>query len=462
MPRIFTPEEIGEVIEMLLFQDLDIRSVTLGLNIQSCISTNPGDVISCIEEKLREYSQRLVKAVDKVCNKYGVKVVTKRVALTPISIVLEPVASRSIEKGIELGVEIAKAVDRVATHTGVDYVGGYTAFVHKGFTPGDIAVIESFPDALASTQTVASMVNVASTYTGINVDAVNKVSPKILELAHKTDKGIGCTRFTVMANAPEDNPFIPGAYHGLGEPEAVINVAVSGPGVIEAVVRRLGERTDMRTLHDYIKRFAFKITRLGELIGREVAKEMGVQFGIVDLSLAPSPKIGDSVAKILEAMGLEIAGAPGSVAALYILVDAVKKGGAMATSSIGGLSGAFIPVSEDWGMTVAAMKGAITIDRLEAMMAVCNTGIDMVAIPGDTPPEVIAALILDVMAIAIALDKALGVRVIPVPNAKPGDVVDFGGLLGKTVVMNIPRYNVKKFVERGGLIPPPTRRLDKG
>jgi uncharacterized protein (UPF0210 family) len=462
LPRIFTPEEIGEVIEMLLFQDLDIRSATLGISVQECASRSVFEVIECVEKKVYGYAQRLVRAVDRVASKYGVRIVTKRVALTPLSLVLEPLAMQSLDKALEAGVEIARAVDRVAQTTGVDYVGGYAAFVHKGFTAGDRVVIETFPQALAETQTVASMVNLASTYTGINVDAVSKVAEKVLELAQRTPKGIGCTRFTAMANAPEDNPFIPGAYHGFGEPEAVVNVAVSGPGVIEAVVKRLSEKTDMRTLHDCVKRAAFKIARLGELIGREVAREIGVEFGIVDLSLAPSPKVGDSVAKILEAMGLEVAGAPGSIAALYMLVDAVKKGGAMATSSIGGLSGAFIPVSEDWGMTQAAMRGAITIDRLEAMMAVCNTGIDMVAIPGDTPPDVIAAMIMDVMAVAIALDKALGVRIIPVPSAKPGDVVDFGGLLGATAVIPVPKYNVKQFVERGGLIPPPIRRLDKG
>ena len=462
MPRIFAPEEIREVIEMLLFQDLDIRSVTLGISVQECASRSVYDVVECVKGKVSSYAQRLVRAVDRVENKYGVRIVTKRIALTPLSLLLEPIAVQGLEKAFEAGVEVARAVDSVARASSIDYVGGYAAFVHKGFTPGDSAVIESFPQALAETQTVASMVNLASTYTGINVDAVNIVAKKVLELAHRSPRGIGCTRFTAMANAPEDNPFIPGAHHGLGEPETVVNVAVSGPGVIEAVIKRLGTGIDMRTLHDYVKRAAFKITRLGELIGREVAREIGVKFGIVDLSLAPSPKVGDSVAKILEAMGLEVAGAPGSIAALYILVDAVKKGGAMATSSIGGLSGAFIPVSEDWGMTQAAMRGAITVDRLEAMMSVCNTGIDMVAIPGDTPPEMIAALILDVMAVAIALDKALGVRVIPVPGAKPGDVVDFGGLLGTTVVMSIPKYDVKQFVSRGGLIPPSIKRLDKG
>lgn len=462
MPRIFSPEEISEVVEMLLFQDLDIRSVTLGLSLQDCISSNEDEAILCIEEKLNLYSKKLVKAVDNVSKKYGVRIVTKRIAVTPISIIVEPLIRRGFEEACSIAIDIAKALDRIAIANHIDYVGGYAAFVHKGFTQGDKVIIETLPKALSATQTLAGMVNAASTSTGINVDAVIDVSRKILEIANSTPKGLGCTRFTVMANAPEDNPFIPGAYHGLGEPEAVVNVAVSGPGVIEAAINRLGEKVDMRTLHDTIKRTAFKITRLGELVGREVAKEAGVSFGIVDLSLAPSPKIGDSVARILEAMGLEYAGSPGSIAALYLLVDAVKKGGAMATSSIGGLSGAFIPVSEDWDMTKAAEVGAITIDRLEAMMMVCNTGIDMVAIPGDTPMETIAAMVLDVMAAAIALDKTLGVRVIPVPGAKAGDKVDFGGLLGSTVVMDVAKFNSKKFIERGGLIPPPIRRLDKG
>lgn len=462
MPKIFSPEEIGEVVEMLLFQDLDIRSVTLGLNVQDCTSNNKDFTVRCLESKIRRHARKLREAVDKVSNKFGVTIVTKRLALTPLSIVLEPLSMSNAGKLHETAMEIATTIDHVALDEGIDYVGGYAAFVHKGFTEGDRTIIQTFPQALAITKTLASVVNVASTYTGINVDAVIDVSRGILELAHRTEKGAGCARFTVMANAPEDNPFIPGAYHGLGEPEVVVNVAMSGPGVIEAAVRRLGNDVNMRSLHDIIKRTAFKVTRLGELVGREVAKEIGASFGIVDLSLAPSPRIGDSVAKILEAMGLEIAGAPGSIAALYLLVDAVKKGGAMATSSIGGLSGAFIPVSEDYGMSRAAEVGAITIDRLEAMMAVCNTGIDMVAIPGETPPETLAALILDVMAVAVALDKALGVRIIPVPGAKAGDKVDFGGLLGSTVVIDVPKFSASNFVKRGGLIPPPIRRLDKG
>ncbi|MCS7111200.1 MAG: PFL family protein [Ignisphaera sp.] len=462
MPRIFSPEEISEVLEMLLFQDLDIRSVTLSLNLQDCTSGIKNEILSCIEGKVGRYSRKLIEAVDNVAEKYGVKIVTKRIAVTPVSIIVEPLARKSFEEACAIAVDIARSLDRIATLNHIDYIGGYAAFVHKGFTQGDKIVIETLPKALAATQTVAAMVNVASTATGINVDAVIDVSRKIIEIAHSTPKGIGCARFTVMANAPEDNPFMPGAYHGLGEPEAVVNVAVSGPGAIEAAINRLGEKVDMRTLHDVVKRTAFKITRLGELIGREVAKELEIPFGIVDLSLAPSPKIGDSVARILEAMGLEYAGAPGSIAALYILTDAVKKGGTMATSSIGGLSGAFIPVSEDWGMSRAAEVGAINIDRLEAMMMVCNTGIDMVAIPGDVPAETIAAIILDVMAAAIMLDKTLGVRLIPVPGARAGDRVDFGGLLGSTIVMDVPRFSCKKFIERRGLIPPSVKRLDKG
>ncbi len=462
MPRIFSPEEIGEVVEMLLFQELDIRAVTLGVSLQDCISSNPSDMLSMVEEKVSKHARELSRAVEKVARKYGVRVVTKRLAVTPVSMLLEPIAARSAEKARETGVELAVTIDKAARSNGVDLVGGYAAFVHKGFTPGDRAVIDTIPEALAETQGLSAMVNAASTMTGINVDAVREMGYKVLETSRRTPKGLGCTRLVVMANAPEDNPFMPGAYHGLGEPETVVNVAVSGPGVVEAVIRRLGEKADLRTLHDVVKRTAFKITRLGELIGREVARELGAAFGIVDLSLAPSPKVGDSVARALEAMGIEVAGAPGSIAALYLLVDAVKKGGAMATSSIGGLSGAFIPVSEDEGMSEAAAKGAITIDRLEAMMAVCNTGVDMVAIPGDTPPEIVAGIIADVMAVAVALDKALGVRVIPVPGAKPGDKVDFGGLLGSTTVIQVSPYSPAAFLRRGGLIPPPTRRLDKG
>ncbi len=462
MPKIFAPEEISEVVEMLLFHDLDIRSVTLGLNIQDCISSVSEEMVSCIENKVGGYSKRLADAIYRVERELGVKIVTKRIALTPISILLEPLTRKGYEYTREMAIELAGHIDRIATSCGIDYVGGYSAFVHKGITDGDRIVIETLPEVLANTKTLAAMVNVASTLTGINLDAIRIVSEKIIEISRRTPKGIGCTRFVAMANAPEDNPFMPGAYHGLGEHEAVINVAVSGPGVIEAVVNKLGLNADLRTLHDTIKRAAFKITRLGELVGRRVAKMLGVEFGIVDLSLAPSPKIGDSVARILEAMGLEIAGAPGSIAALYVLVDAVKKGGAMASSSIGGLSGAFIPVSEDWGMSRAAEMGAITIDKLEAMMSVCNTGLDMVAIPGDTPPDIIAGIIADVMAIAIALDKALGVRIIPVPGARPGEKIDFGGLLGSTVVVSVSRYSPKIFIERGGLIPPSTRRLDKG
>lgn len=461
MARFFSPEEIGEIVEMLVFQELDIRAVTLGLSIADCTSPRADEMLACAEEKVRSHARRLTRAVENVETRYGVKIVTRRMALTPASHLLEPIASRDPGAAVDTAVELARVLDRAALGEGVDYVGGFAAFVHKGFTPGDRAVIEAIPPALSATRGLSAMANIASTLTGINADAALIMAEKVLETGHATPRGLGAARLTVMANAPEDNPFMPGAYHGPGEPSPTVNVAVSGPGVIEAAIRRAGEGADLRSLHDLVKRTAFKITRLGELVGRAVAGELGVEFGIVDLSLAPSPKVGDSVAAVLEAIGLEVAGAPGSLAALYLLVDAVKKGGAMATSSIGGLSGAFIPVSEDHGMNQALEKGALTLDRLEALMTVCNTGIDMLAIPGDTPRETIAGIILDVMAAAISLDKTLGVRLIPVPNTRPGDKVELGGLLGTATVANLPPHKPTQLIKRGGLIPPPTTRLNK-
>ncbi len=461
----FTTEEIVEVVEMLLFRELDVRAVTLGMNIAAAAAQSSEELLERLKSLLDDGLRGFSAAVDKVAKRYGVRIVTKRLAVTPVSLLLEPVATKEgVERACSLGVELAKLLDRICEKHGVDYVGGYAAFAHKGVTPGDRAVIESIPQAIAETSRVSAMVNAASTETGINMDVVREMGLKVKETAELTAeaKGVGCARLVVMANAPEDNPFMPGAYHGLGEPSPVVNVAISGPGVIEAVVKELGEKADFRALHDTIKRTAFKITRLGELIGRAVAKELNAAFGIVDLSLAPSPKVGDSVADILEAMGVEYAGAPGSTAALALLVDAVKKGGAMATSSVGGLSGAFIPVSEDAGMVEAVAVGAMSLEKLEAMTAVCSTGIDMVAIPGDTSPETIAAIIADEMAIGVMLDKAVGVRIIPVPEAEPGDKVTFGGLLGETVVVKVSQFSSGKFIRRGGVIPPFTRRLEKG
>lgn len=448
--RLFAPEEIGEVLEMIMFRELDIRAVTLSVNTLPAMRGDVESTISALRELLKPYLERFRPAVDKIADKLGVRIVTARLAVSPVSIMLEPLGKS------DDGVEIAKALDELAEAYGVDMVGGFSAFVHGGSSRGDRALIGALPAALNSTKRLSGFVNAASTSTGINMDAVMEAARAILQMRPEA-----AARFAVTANVPEDVPFMPAAHHGLGLPDAVVNVAVSGPGVIETVVRSLGN-ADLRSLHDAIKRAAFKITRLGELVGREVAREIGVKFGAVDLSVAPSPKVGDSVAGILEAIGLPRVGAPGSVFALSLFVDAVKKGGAMAASTIGGLSGAFIPVSEDALMAKAAEEGSLSFDALKAMSAVCNTGIDMAGIPGDTPPEVVAALVADIMALATALDKPLGVRLVPVPGGRPGDTYDLGGLYGRVVVMDVGRYKEIPVVRRGGVAPPGVWRLRAG
>lgn len=456
MPK-YDASELAEIIEMLSFQHLDIRSVTLGINILPAAKED--DVPGAVSEIFRRKASQLSSVVREVSSRLGVDIVTKRVAVTPVSQLLDAKAS-SKEEAMGLGLRIAKSLDLAAKELSVDYVGGYAAFVESGFSLGDRALVESIPDALASTERVTAMVNAASTLAGINMDAVSMMGGVIKHTAQLTD-GIGCTKLGVFVNAPEGTPFVPGAYHGRGEEDPVINVAVSGPGVIESVVRSL-EGADLRTLHDAMKRAAFKITRLGELVGREVARRLGVRFGSVDLSLAPSPVVGDSVADVLRAMGVDEPGAPGTVLALAILTDAVKKGGAMATSSVGGLSGAFIPVSEDLGMAESVRKGALSLSALEAMASVCSTGLDMVVLPGDIEEHVLSAIIGDVMALGIVLDKSLGVRLIPAPGAREGDEVNFGGLLGEAPVMPVSRFSSKRLVERGGVVPPTVSRLLKG
>jgi len=445
----FDPREIGEVLEMLLFRELDIRAVTLSVNTLPAVRPRVGDLLQALEELLEPYLARLRPAVERVASRLGVRVVTVRLAVSPVSMLLEPIGDW------RAAVEVAQHLDKLAERYGVDMVGGFSAFIHMGASRGDKALMEALPEALNSTARVAGFLNVASTATGVNLDGVRKTAELVLAM-----RPHAAARFAATANLPEDVPFMPGAYHGLGLPDAVVNIAVSGPGVIEAVVRNMPD-ADVRTLHDAIKRAAFKITRLGELVGREVAKELGVPFGAVDLSVAPSPKVGDSVAAVLEAIGLPRVGAPGSVFALALFTDAVKKGGAMAASTIGGLSGAFIPVSEDAVMAKAAAEGALSFDTLKAMAAVCNTGIDMVGIPGDASPEAVAALIADVMALAVHLDKPLGVRLVPVPGAKPGDVYDLGGLYGSVAVMDLPSSKIP-LVSRGGTAPPGVERLKKG
>jgi uncharacterized protein (UPF0210 family) len=364
------------------------------------------------------------------------------------------------EKARARAIRVAETLDKAAKTVNIDFIGGYGALVQKGFTPGSRVLIDAIPTALSSTDRVCSCVNIASTKAGINVDAARIMGRVVNETADYTahKNGIACARLVTFANAPDDNPFMAGAYHGVSEPETTVNVGISGPGVIREVVERSNDR-DFRALFEVIKQTAFKITRVGELIGREVAKRLAVKFNIVDLSLAPTPRKGDSIADIIEAMGIEYCGAPGSTAALALLTDAVKKGGSMAASMVGGLSGAFIPVSEDAGMVEAAMANALSIEKLEAMTSVSSVGLDMIAIPGDTSPETISAIMLDTMAIGVLNNKPAGVRLIPVPGKTVGDVVEFGGLFGATVIMPISRFNSSYFVKRNGQIPPPISSL---
>ncbi|MBI3178260.1 MAG: PFL family protein, partial [Deltaproteobacteria bacterium] len=391
----------------------------------------------------------------------GVPIINKRVAVTPIALV----AGSSDPEAL---VAVGRALDRAAADVGIDYIAGFSALVHKGFASGDRALIAALPEAIDSTERLGGSVNGATTRSGINMDAVAQMGHTIRAIAERTAArdGIGCARFVVFANAVEDNPFVAGAFHGVGEPQVTLNVGISGPGVVNSAIRRLmasppPSGLDLGSVADVVKRMAFKVTRAGELIGRVVARKLGepVQFGVVDLSLAPTPAEGDSVANILEAMGLERAGAPGSTAALMLLTDAVKKGGAMASSYVGGLSGAFIPVSEDAGMVEAARVGALTIEKLEAMTSVCSVGLDMVALPGDTPAETIAAIIADQMAIGVVNNKTTAARLLPIPGKRAGDVVSYGGLLGDAIVMPVNRFSCERFIRLGGRIPAPVHSL---
>ncbi len=443
---IFSTDEILETIDMVLYENLDIRTVTMGINLANCVREDPDEMAQAIHDKIVSTASNLCAEAESASAKYDLPIVNKRIAVTPIGLLLD--------LNPESGPIIAKAMDRAANRLKVDFIGGYSALVQKGFTIGNKALIDSIPEALASTEKICSSVNVATTKSGINMDAVLKMGTIIKEAA---DRGPHtCTRLATFANAPPDNPFMAGAFHGPGEPESVINVGISGPGVIRAVVERMNE-ADLGSLAEVIKRSAFKITRVGELIGREMARRLNVEFGIVDLSLAPTPARGDSVANILESMGLEKCGAHGTTAALAMLTDAVKKGGIMASSKVGGLSGAFIPISEDAGMVDAIKSGAMGIEKLEAMTAVCSVGLDMVCIPADTPAETIAGIIADECAIGVVNDKTTGVRLIPI--GKEGDWVDFGGLLGAAPVLPIKSFSSAKFVRRGGNIPAPILSL---
>ncbi|MEI8374563.1 MAG: PFL family protein [Planctomycetota bacterium] len=451
-------DEILSTIHMLHAEHLDVRTVTLALNVEDCAAPNVEHLCRKLRQKLISRASRLVEICDRVAAKYGIPIINKRLAITPASTLLAG-------HGRGAALQVAKTLDDAAAECRVDFVGGFTALVHKGIAAGDDVVIQSLPEVLANTHRVCASINVASRKAGINMDAIQTVGHVILKIAAATaaQQGFGCAKLVVFANIPEDNPFMAGAYVGAGEPEATINIGVSGPGVVSSALRRrlaLDNKLTLGDLAEEIKITSFRVTRVGELIGREVAKELGVAFGIVDLSLAPTPTVGDSVGEILKMLGIAQIGAPGSTAALAMLNDAVKKGGLFASSSVGGLSGAFIPVSEDAALSEAVAKGHLVLEKLEAMTSVCSVGLDMIAIPGDTPAETISAIIADEMAIGVVNDKTTAVRLIPVPGAKAGDMVNFGGLFGSTPVMEVRNSGASTaFVRFGGRIPAPMQSL---
>ncbi|MBQ9789230.1 MAG: PFL family protein [Lentisphaeria bacterium] len=446
-------KDILETLNMIHEECLDIRTVTMGISLYDCQSDDEERLVSKVYDKVMLSAEKLVPTAEAIEKKYGIPIINKRVAVTPVSLLCGNLTPSG-------AVKIAKTLDRAASNLGINFIGGYSALVQKGFTNGARTLIKSIPEALTVTEKVCSSVNVASTKAGINMDAIAQMGDIIKETAYLTRdrNSIGCAKLVVFANAPEDNPFMAGAFHGIGEPETVINVGVSGPGVVASAIRRAGD-CSLNDLADLIKKTAFKITRVGQLVASEAANNLGVPFGIVDLSLAPTPAIGDSVAYILESMGLEQCGCPGTTAALAMLNDAVKKGGVMASSQVGGLSGAFIPVSEDAGMIAAAESGSLSLEKLEAMTAVCSVGLDMIAIPGDTPSETISGIIADEIAIGVVNNKTTAARLIPAYNCKVGDKVEFGGLLGTAPIMAVKTPSPAKFVKRGGHIPAPIHSL---
>jgi len=447
------PEEILETIKMVTNEHLDIRTVTMGINLRGCSHPDIRVFNEQVHAHILSRAENLVRTTEAIQSLYGIPIINKRISVTPIAIVAESCRADDL-------VSVAETLDRAAHDAGIDFIGGFSALVQKGITPGDLRLINSIPLAMANTKKVCSSVNVATTKAGINMDAVSLMGHIVKQTADLTSErgGIGCAKLVVFANAPEDNPFMAGAFHGIGEPDCVINVGVSGPGVVNAAVRSLQNPT-LGDIAECIKKTAFKITRMGEMVGREVAQRLGAQFGVLDLSLAPTPAVGDSVAAILEAMGLESCGTHGTTAALALLNDAVKKGGAMASSSVGGLSGAFIPVSEDEGMIRAVQRGSLSLDKLEAMTCVCSVGLDMIAVPGDTSHATISAIIADEMAIGMINRKTTAVRIIPAPGKKVGDMVAFGGLLGTAPVMPVHNFSSEAFIARGGRIPAPIQSL---
>ncbi|PXY88602.1 PFL family protein [Gilliamella apis] len=442
-------KQILETIKMIEEEKLDIRTITMGISLLDCIDSDGAKARQKIYDKITRLAKDLVKVGDQITSEFGIPIINKRISVTPISLI----AGASNDKDY---VAFAKTLDEAAKAVGVNFIGGFSALVQKGYHKGDEILIKSIPQALAQTERVCSSVNVGSTQTGINMDAVKQMGQIIKEAAALTadNSSMACAKLVVFANAVEDNPFMAGAFHGVGEADCVINVGVSGPGVVKRALEKVkGQPFDV--VAETIKKTAFKITRMGQLVGKEASERLGVKFGIVDLSLAPTPAIGDSVAHILEEMGLEVVGTHGTTAALAMLNDAVKKGGVMACGHVGGLSGAFIPVSEDAGMIDAVNNGALNLEKLEAMTCVCSVGLDMIAIPGDTPAETISAIIADEAAIGVINHKTTAVRIIPAVGLKVGDNIEFGGLLGHAPVMPVNKFSSCDFISRGGRIPAP-------
>ncbi|MBD5539124.1 MAG: PFL family protein [Desulfovibrio sp.] len=459
---MLSEREVTSTLNMLRNEHLDVRTVTLGVSLFDCVSHDLELFVANVRAKIRRHAAQLVAVCDEVGDRYGIPVVNKRISVSPIAVVGAPFGPDGM-------LTVCEALDEAAKDAGVDFLGGFSALVEKGFAKGDRALIEALPDALSRTERVCASINVASSRSGINMDAVALMGEQILRVADATAGrgGIGCAKLVVFANIPQDVPFMAGAYLGVGEPDVVINVGVSGPGVVKKAIDRALERgrnaqgrpLTLLDMAEVIKATAYKVTRVGEIIGSEVASRLGIPFGVADLSLAPTPAVGDSVGEIFQSLGLSSIGAPGSTAVLAMLNDAVKKGGGFASSSVGGLSGAFIPVSEDSSIEAAARSGQLTIEKLEAMTSVCSVGLDMIAIPGDTPASTLSAIIADEMAIGVINHKTTAVRVIPVPGKGVGEEVSFGGLLGKAAIMAVPGGNAQRFIALGGRIPAPIHSL---
>ena len=451
---MITIDDILETNRMITENKLDVRTITMGISLRDCAHPNMEQFCRNIYEKITSCAEFLVKTGEDIEAEYGIPIIHKRISVTPIAIAAEACRADSF-------VPVAKTLDKAGKAVGVNFIGGFSALVEKGFTRGDRVLIDSIPEALAATDIVCSSVNLASTKAGINMDCVREMGEIIKRTAELTrdQQAIGCAKLVVFANAPGDNPFMAGAFHGVSEAEKVVSVGVSGPGVVKHALENL-KKADFTEIAETIKRTAFKITRVGQLVAREASRRLGVPFGIIDLSLAPTPAVGDSVANVLEEMGLESCGAPGTTAALALLNDAVKKGGLMASSHVGGLSGAFIPVSEDKGMIDAVNRGSLSLEKLEAMTCVCSVGLDMIAVEGETSAATISGIIADEAAIGMINNKTTAVRIIPVPGKKVGDMVEYGGLLGRCPIVPIRReFSSKAFIARGGRIPAPVRSL---